>query len=114
MFMGVKEKDRVLFISSENSLRSKACQYELTTGREKQEQIWEDVLFPIHIDTYLFDVSKDKIRPIEMQDEYWKNIEELKRLNSLDFSDCFNKDGSATDIYERKLFRLLKGLRTEL
>lgn len=114
MSTGVKEKDRVLFISSKNSLRSKACQYELTTGREKQEQIWENVLFPIHIDSYLFEVSKEKIRPIEMQSEYWRNIEELKQLNSLDFGDCFNKDGSVTDLYEKNLFKLIRGLRKEI
>lgn len=114
MSIGVKEKDRVLFISSKNSLRSKSCQYELTIGREKQEQIWDDVLFPIHIDSYLFEITKDKIRPIEMQNEYWRNIEELKRVNSLDFSDCINADGSVTDIYEKKLFELIKGLRKEL
>ncbi len=113
MSSGVKEKDRVLFISSKNSLKSKACQYELTTGRQKQEQIWEDVLFPIHIDSYLFEVSQDQIRPIEMQNEYWRNIEELKRLNSLDFGDCFNEDGSVTEVYENKLFKLIKGLRKE-
>ena len=48
-----------------------------------------------------------------MQNEYWRNIEELKRLNSLDFGDCFNEDGSVTEVYENKLFKLIKGLRKE-
>lgn len=114
MTFGIKEKDRVLFISSKNSLRSKACQFELTSGRKKQEQSWEYVLFPIHIDSYLFDITKDKIRPIELQEEYWQNIEELKRINSIDFKDCFNSDGSVTPNYEKKLFSLIKGLRKEV
>ena len=85
MAEGVKEKDRVLFIASLDSLRSKACQFELSEGRTKQEKLWEDVLFPIHIDNYLFSVEKNNIRPKEMQDEYWKNITELRSLISLDF-----------------------------
>jgi len=110
MSSNVKAKDRVLFIASENSLRSEACQYELSEARKKQEQIWEDVLFPIHIDDYLFEIRKDDIRPLEVQKEYWANIEELKKLNSVDFSDCINPENKK-GLFEKKIFDLIKGLR---
>lgn len=113
MEKGVKEKDRVLFIASKDSLKSEACHFELTQGRKKQEKTWEDVLFPIHIDNYLFEVSKDKIRPIEVQIEYWKNIEELKSLHSIDFSEFQNKDLKNNTDFERCVFKLIKSLRKE-
>lgn len=113
MEKGVKEKDRVLFIASKDSLKSEACHFELTQGRKKQEKTWEDVLFPIHIDNYLFEVSKDKIRPIEVQDEYWKNIEELKSLHSIDFSAFQNKNLINNTDFEKCIFQLIKSLRKE-
>lgn len=111
MSSGIKEKDRVLFISSEHSLKSKACHFELTEGRKKQEITWEEVLFPIHIDNFLFEVKKNAIRPIEKQNEYWENITELKRLNSLPFVEF--KDSNLRDEikFEKQIFRLIEGLR---
>lgn len=113
MEKGVKEKDRVLFIASKDSLKSEACHFELTEGRKKQEKTWEDVLFPIHIDNYLFEVSKDQIRPKEIQEEYWKNIEELKSLNSIDFSTFHNTDLKNNTDFEKCIFQLIKSLRKE-
>lgn len=110
MSSNVKSKDRVLFIASKNSLKSKACQFELSEGRKKQEQIWEDVLFPIHIDNYLFEVKKDDIRPLESQDEYWSNIQELKGLHSVDFTQCIEPN-EGKDLFEKQFFKLIKGLR---
>ena len=91
MTTNIKTNEKILFIASETSLKSQSCQFELSQGRKKQEETWEYVLFPIHIDNFLFEVEKNKIRPIEKAEEYWKNIEELKRINSADFS-IFNKD----------------------
>lgn len=113
MSSNVKDKDRVLFIASKDSLKSKACHYELSQGREKQELIWEDVLFPIHIDNYLFELEKSKIRPENKQDEYWSNIQELKKLNSLDFSEFVNSKERDEPKFEKLIFRLIKGLRKE-
>jgi uncharacterized protein YjbI with pentapeptide repeats len=111
MSSGIKEKDRILFISSEHSLKSKACHFELTEGRKKQEITWGDVLFPIHIDNFLFEVKKNAIRPVEKQNEYWENITELKRLNSLSFVEF--KDSNLRDEikFEKQIFRLIEGLR---
>ena len=111
MAHNIKEKDRILFIASRNSVKSKACQFELTQGRKKQEIIWEEVLFPIHIDNYLFEITKEKIRPIEVQEEYWLNIEELKSLNSLDFSEFINPKNRDEHNFEKLLHRLIKSLR---
>lgn len=87
MFENVQKYDRVLFVASENSLKSNACHYELTQAREKQDKLWKTVLFPIHIDNFLFDLRKETIRPVEKTEEYWMNICELRRINSLDFSE---------------------------
>lgn len=86
MTKNVLEHDTILFIASTHSLRSKACQFELSAGRKKQEETWKNVFFPIHIDSYLFEVKENEIRPLDKADEYWKNIEELKRVNCQDFS----------------------------
>ena len=91
MTSNIKATDKILFIASEQSIKSPACQFEISQGRKKQEETWEDILFPIHIDNYLFEVEKNKIRPVDKADEYWKNIEELRRINSADFKK-FNKE----------------------
>lgn len=87
MFDNVHKYDRVLFVASENSLKSQACHYELTQAREKQDKLWKTILFPIHIDNFLFKVRKENIRPRDKVEEYWMNICELREINSLDFTE---------------------------
>ena len=111
MSSNIKNKDRVLFIASRDSIKSKACQFELSKGREKQEITWNDVLFPIHIDNFLFELKKGQIRPIENQEEYWKNMEELRKLNSLDFTNFVNPETRDEHKFEKLIYRLIKGLR---
>lgn len=91
MRSGVRANDRIIFIASANSIRSEACQFELSEGRRKQAELWENIIFPVHIDDYLFTVQKDQIRPVDKMEEYWLNIEEIRRINSADFTN-FNKD----------------------
>jgi uncharacterized protein YjbI with pentapeptide repeats len=105
----VKKQDRLLFIASENSVKSKACHFELSEGRMKQEILWQDILFPIHIDNFLFEIGKDDIRPIDSQDEYWSNIKELREINSIDFSNVKDKVGELE--FEKKIMELIKGLK---
>lgn len=105
----IKKHDKILFIASANSIKSKACQYELSEGRKKQESSWETVFFPIHIDDFLFTVKKSQIRPILMAGEYWENIEELKRINSKDFVK-FNKP----DINQEELNEAITDIIKEL
>ncbi|RZK02542.1 MAG: TIR domain-containing protein [Flavobacterium sp.] len=101
MTSGIGGHDKLLFIAFEFSIRSKACQFELTTARKKQEASWENVFFPITIDDYLFRVKKNQIRPIELAEEYWENIEEIRRVNALDFSKFNTKD------YDEEEFNLM-------
>jgi len=68
-------------------------------------------LFPIHIDNFLFEITKDVIRPKDVQDEYWKNIEELRSLNSIDFSQFIENESSNDLEFEDCIFKLIKGLR---
>ncbi len=105
----VQKFDRVLFIASQDSLRSEACQFELTEGRKKQEKLWQGIYFPIHIDNYLFEIEKEDIRPLSKQEEYWSNIQELKQLNSVDFSSIVN-DFKERD-YNEMIFKLVRDLK---
>ena len=112
MTSGIGAHDKLLFIASENSIRSKACQFELTTARKKQELSWSSVFFPITIDDYLFKVKKNQIRPLELADEYWENIEEIKRVNALDFSP-FNKKGYNEDDFQKMFQKIVDGLKID-
>jgi hypothetical protein len=103
----VRKLDRILFVASEDSLKSQACQFELSEGRKKQNQNWKTVLFPIHIDNYLFEVERDDIKPNEVRKEYWRNILELRDINSLDFSTVeFDKAK-----FDKMITRIVKDLR---
>lgn len=104
----VNKQDRLLFISSESSIKSKACQFELSEGRLKQEKQWKEILFPIHIDNFLFEIEKDDIRPFEVQEEYWLNIKELREINSIDFCEVNDKIGTIE--FENKVIELINGL----
>ncbi len=104
----IKDKDRLLFVASESSIKSKACQFELSQGRIKQEISWEDTLFPIHIDHYLFELQKEDIKPKSLQNEYWLNISELKEINSVDFSNCSNTESDLE--FEKKIIEIIEGL----
>lgn len=61
MKSNIDSNDRLLFIASENSLKSEACHYELTQGRLKQDKLWKTILFPIHIDDFLFKIEYEMI-----------------------------------------------------
>ena len=115
MSKNIREHDRVLFIASEHSIKSKACQFELSEGRKKQEETWDIVFFPIHIDNYLFEVRKSRIRPIDMTTEYWNNIEELKRINSTDFSEFASSDMGMDNNFEQAVInKIIKLIATNI
>lgn len=115
MKSNINSKDRLLFIASENSLKSEACHFELTEGRKKQDKLWKTILFPIHVDNFLFDVEFDQIRPRKKRDEFWENIIELRDINSLDFQrfnhlsdfDTFSAE------FESMMNKLITSLRIE-
>ncbi|NOQ25139.1 MAG: cell division protein ZapA [Bacteroidales bacterium] len=112
MYEGINENDRLLFISSGNSIKSEACQFELTEGINKETKLWKNVLFPIHLDNYLFEVKKIHVRPKEKADEYWSNICALRKINSLDFS-AFNKDNFDKNDFQNMINKLMKQLKKE-
>lgn len=85
MSENIRKHDRLLFIASQHSLQSEACQYELKEAREKQTHEWKDIYYPIHIDNYLFEVRKEDI-PRKFREDFWENIEEVKEFHSKDFT----------------------------
>lgn len=110
MAKNIEKYDKILFIASCSSIKSKTCHFELSQGRKKQEETWEEVFIPIHIDNYLFEVKKENIRPIDKADEYWLNIEELLKINSIDFNK-FNKSDSFTFDMETEINKIIVTLR---
>ncbi len=111
MKSNIDSNDRLLFIASGNSLKSEACHYELTQGRKKQDKLWKTILFPIHIDSFLFDIDFDDIRPKPKKDEFWENIQELRDINSLDFTEFKSGIAKNKKEFEEKMNFLLESLK---
>ncbi|MEZ5016215.1 MAG: toll/interleukin-1 receptor domain-containing protein [Flavipsychrobacter sp.] len=110
MYENIHSHDRLLFIASKNSLKSEACHYELNEAREKQNKEWKDIYFPIHIDSYLFEVHKEDI-PRKHRDAFWENIEEVKEFNSKDFSSFKTKEDYKSKEFEEAVVQLIKDLK---
>jgi len=104
------EFDKLIFISSEYSIKSEACQFELSNGRLKQDKLWKTILFPIHIDDFLFKLKKSEIRPIEKKEEIWKNITELRDINSADFT-FYSENEYDNDNFNKKIKKLVSDLK---
>lgn len=113
MRSNIDSNDRLLFIASQDSLKSKACHYELTQGREKQNQLWKTVLFPIHIDDFLFTINYEDIRPPEKRDEYWANIKDLREINSLDFKSFKGGNNTGKEEFYIAMKKLVAALKIE-
>jgi uncharacterized protein YjbI with pentapeptide repeats len=110
MEINIKNHDRILFIASQYSIKSKACQFELSQARKKQEATWTNDFFVLHIDNYLFEVEKNKIRPISKANEYWSNIKEIRRVNSMNFSE-FNSGNFNRDKFESAVLDIITELK---
>ncbi len=113
MYKGIQENERVIFICSEDSLKSVACHYELSEARKKEGQLWKEILFPIAIDKSVFD--EDFIRNIrkykkDVADEWIANIEWLKEYNVLDFSVFIDSKYNA-DNFNKAINNLVADLR---
>jgi uncharacterized protein YjbI with pentapeptide repeats len=113
MKTSIDAKDRLLFIASENSLRSEACHFELSEGRKKQDKYWTNLLYPIHLDDFLFKVDYEQIRPRVKRDEYWGNITELRDINSLDFSAFKNGVGRNKKKFKESMDKLINSLKVK-
>jgi len=105
----VQKFDKVLFIASKHSLKSEACHFELSNGRKKQDKNWELVLFPIHIDPFLFTVTEEDI-PRKYRAEFWMNIQELREINSTDFSAIAGETIDPAR-FDQQVDKLIWGLR---
>ncbi len=82
----IEKKDRLLFIASEESLKSRNCQFELTQARLRFDSDWTSMVIPVDIDGYLFSVRRDGIGAGDKKDEYWENIKFLKTAIARDLS----------------------------
>jgi hypothetical protein len=94
----IKKHEKIIFISSVHSLKSEACQFELSEDRQKQNLDWNEAFIPVYIDNYLFSVQEHQVRPLEKSQEYWKNIVELKNIN------CINGTDNSTSLKRTKIF----------
>jgi len=110
MSENIQKHDRLLFIASHNSLKSEACHYELNEARERQNKEWKDIYYPIHIDDYLFTVSKDDI-PRKFRDGFWENIEEVKEFHSKDFSMFKTEEDFKSPEFDDAVKALIKDLK---
>ena len=111
MVNNVHKFDKLLFIASKHSLKSEACHFELTNGRKKQDKNWDIVLFPVHIDSFLFSVDPDDI-PRKNRAEFWTNIEELREINSMDLSP-FAAETVDQTAFDQQVDKLIRGLKKE-
>jgi hypothetical protein len=99
----ISKFDKVLFIASKSSLTSNACQFEITQCRNKNAKTWDEILIPVRIDNYIFEIREFEI-PDEFRIEYWKNIEHIKELNIIDYSSALqNFDCVRFQLMIRKL-----------
>ncbi|CAG5002580.1 hypothetical protein DYBT9275_02922 [Dyadobacter sp. CECT 9275] len=92
----VKKNEKMIFLSSRNSLISSACHFELKTCREKISKNWKEMLIPIRIDDYILEIQEYDI-PSDKRSLFWENIIFIKENNVHDFS----KHSALTD---KKLF----------
>lgn len=112
MQKNISKFDKLLFVASVNSLKSDACHFELSEARKKQDRNWDLVYFPIHIDDFLFKVQKHDI-PLKKRQEFWENVEELKDINSSDFSE-FNGKSIDEVQFNNAIDKLIRGLRRKV
>ena len=57
-------------------------------------------------------MKKTDIRPVSSAEEYWENIEEIKRVNAIDFTG-FNGDSIDETKFSRAISHLIKALYKE-
>lgn len=109
----IENHDKVLFIASQNSLKSKGCQFELSRCRAKRNVDWQMNLISIRIDDYVLNVEERDI-PGEFKAEYWKNIQLVKKNNIADYSD-YVTNPNLDDFQNKKIKKLIEeSLRREV
>jgi len=101
----IEKRDKMIFIASKNSLKSRACHFELGQSREKHKRTWDETIIPIRIDNYIFEIKDHKI-PQEFRKKYMKNINFLLENNISDYSD-FKENIDYRVFQNRKIVSLI-------
>ncbi|MBO0950893.1 toll/interleukin-1 receptor domain-containing protein [Fibrella forsythiae] len=101
----IDKHDKVLFICSENSLKSVGCRFELSKCRLKYMSSWNHILVPIRIDNFIFQINKYDL-PKNEQEEIWANIEHIKDSNVVDYESYLHT--SVNSLFDSKLLKLIK------
>lgn len=107
----IAERDKILFVASENSITSDECQQELSLGIVKrqaridepsQAELMRDIFIPIRIDRYFLDVTEKMLesRLVNSRDG-WKNVQIIKQQAASDFS-AF-RHTKEDDVFENKV-----------
>ena len=81
----IDRRDRVIFLASEHSILSPACQFELSRCRRKNARHWEEMLVGIRLDDAVLRVEKHEL-PREHREEFWENICMLREQHMKNFS----------------------------
>lgn len=106
MIEEIQNHDRVMFIASSSSIKSGACQFELSTTRKKIGAEMENLFIAVRLDDYVLSVRRDQIAIPEKRDEYWANIQLLRETNIQDFRDYDNEQ--ASHAFEEKIDRIVE------
>lgn len=104
----VNRNDKMLFISSENSLKSEACHFELENCRKKASKSWRDDLIPLMLDKFIIHIEEFQI-PEKHRSVFWDNIQFLRGRNIQDFTSYKNNiDNKMLDKdIKNKIFKYL-------
>lgn len=97
----IAQRDKILFIASENSITSDECQDELTLGIAKRqgglsdptkEQTIRDIFVPVTIDDYIWRVDERELEKRLTNDRAWKNVRMIKNQAAVDFTEFRDKE----------------------
>jgi TIR domain len=102
---GVSSSDRLLFVASKHSLRSRACHYELTICRDRVGRDLGHQLLAIRLDNAVLNSTESDFSGEAGRAEMWKNILYLREQNITDWSVFRNRTDSAA--FEDKLDSLV-------
>ena len=91
MLENVEKYDRLLFLCSENSLKSEAVHFELTKIRIDYNTTWKTRLIPIRVDDFIFNINEFQI-PLKNREQFWQNILFLREQNILNLK-SINEEG---------------------
>jgi hypothetical protein len=104
----IAQRDKIVFIASQNSISSEECQEELSLGiRKRQEALnrpdndtaIRDIFVPVTIDNYIWTLSENELeRILPNANEAWKNIKIIRQQAAVDLS-AF-RDGDSNEQFE--------------